>query len=103
MPPTEPDKTPKEDGPKIPFLQIGLLAAALLYAMNSGGGGDSTFSYTVSSFSQTTVTTIDDSGKPQYDTKRTSSFQTNIPGLAEKLAEQGSEPADLGLFPLLIR
>jgi len=47
------------------------------------------FSYSVSSYSLTTVRTGDDgSGVPKYETRTESSFKTNVPGLAERVAEQ---------------
>ena len=67
---------------------IALLLLKLLFA-----GDDtrtSSFSYTVSSYSETVVR-----NNEQVETKRSSSFKTNIPGLAERLAEEGKEPADM--------
>ena len=56
------------------------------------------FSYSVSSYSQTTVVT-NDGGSPKYETKTQSSFKTNIPGLAERLADEGRAAPTNGIFP----
>ena len=76
-----------------------VLAASSLFGL-AGQGGRS-FSYSVSSYSETRVLRDDGSGQPKYETKRESSFKTNVPGLAERLAQQGREPADAAgrLFP----
>ena len=42
----------------------------------------------------------DGSGKPKYETKRESSFKTNVPGLAERLAEEGKAPEEMLAVPL---
>ena len=70
-----------------------LLLKSLLFPAN-------TFTYSVSSYSQTTVVRDDGSGKPKYETKRESSFKTNVPGLAERLAEEGKAPEEMLAVPL---
>ena len=83
-------------------------AVALLLLLNFARGllfPPTSFSYSVSTYSETTILREDDgSGQPKYETKRESSFKTNIPGLAEKMASEGREPAVdrsalPGLFP----
>ena len=61
----------------------------------------SSFSYSVSSYSSTTIRTDDGTGEPRYETRSESSFRTNVPGLAERLAQEGKTPTPQPLlFPL---
>ena len=65
-----------------------MLLKALLFPTTSS------FSYSISSYSETTVRTDDGTGQPKYETKKQSSFSTNVPGLAERLATEGRTPED---------
>ena len=71
----------------------------LLAGSNALGAGS--MSYTVTSYSETTV--VRDAGgdgaPPTYETKTQSSFSTNVPGLAERVAEKGGAPPPGLLFP----
>ena len=72
-----------------------VLAVVILGSALFGGGSatrGTSFSYSVSSFSESRVQIDDGSGQPRFETRRQSSFSTNIPGLAERLAERGQEP-----------
>ena len=62
-----------------------LLLKSLLFPAN-------TFTYSVSSYSQTTVVRDDGGGKPKYETKRESSFKTNVPGLGRGWRRKGKRP-----------
>jgi hypothetical protein len=66
------------------------IALLLLKFLFAGDTGTTSFSYTVSSYSETIVR-----DNEQIETRRSSSFKTSIPGLAERLAEEGKEPADM--------
>ena len=74
------------------------LAASSLFGL---AGQPRSFSYTVSSYSETRMLRDDGTGEPKYETRRESSFSTNVPGLTERLAQQGRDPADAAgrLFP----
>ena len=55
-------------------------------------------SYSFTSYSETTIVRRDGGNEPSYETKRSSSFQSNVPGLAERMAER--ENAVGGAFVL---
>ena len=60
-----------------------------------------TYSYSVSSYSQTIVQTVDGAGQPKYETKEEQRFETNIPGLAERMVQRDQKDGTLrgGVFP----
>jgi len=64
---------------------VGLLVANI-FALRDGPAN--TFSYSMSSYSQTMVISDDDTGKPKLETRSKASFSTNVPGLAEQMAER---------------
>jgi len=89
--PPPPPEPPKSQGN--PSVLALLLLATLLAGRNALGGGDGSVVYSISSYSSTTVMRdVDGTGQPRYETQMQSSFSTNIPGLAEKVAERGGGP-----------
>lgn len=97
-----PEPTESEGSPTVLIL---LLLATLLAGRNALGGDEGSMVYSVSSYSSSTtiVRDADGTSEPRYETQTQSSFSTNVPGLAEKMAEKGGgAPADVVgslLFP----
>lgn len=79
---------------------VALLLCFLLKSLIFPGTPQTTFSYSVSSYSSTTVRRDDGTGQPKYETKTESSFRTNVPGLAERLAQEGKRPETVSVFEL---
>ena len=77
-----------------------MLLCFLLKGLIFPGTPQTTFSYSVSSYSSTTVRRDDGTGQPKYETKTESSFRTNVPGLAERLAQEGKRPETVSVFEL---
>ena len=95
-----PKQADARDGPPVGLLRTGVgLGLFLVLLRGLVGTAEISpeigyYSYSVSSFSETVVRIDDGSGEPKYETRRESSFKTNVPGLAERLAEQGVAPED---------
>ena len=96
-----PNKSPPEQQPedgKDVKQQLGKLAArgllllvlATISGMLFSPSAPTTFSYSIQSYSETSVRTTGEDGVPKYETKIQSSFKTNVPGLAERLAIEES-------------
>jgi hypothetical protein len=79
---------------------VALLLLFLLKSLIFPGTPQTTFRYSVSSYSSTTVRLDDSTGQPKYETKTESSFRTNVPGLAERLAQEGKRPEAISVFQL---
>ena len=92
--------TDNDDGSPLSSLALPGAALLALLLLKSLLFPANTFTYSVSSYSQTTVVRDDGSGKPKYETKREASFKTNVPGLAERLAEEGKAPEEMLAVPL---
>ena len=86
--PRQPPNAKDSGAPTARLLGTGV-ALLVLRGLLFGGGGDASFVYSVSTYSETTVAN-DGSDGPRYETKSQSFFSTNVPGLAERLAEQQS-------------
>ena len=86
----------EEESSPVPAALLPIAGVLLVLLMLKGllFPDPASFSYSVVSYSSTTVRTDDGSGSPKYETKTQSSFNTNIPGLAERLAEQGKKPEE---------
>ena len=89
--PRQPPNAKDSGTPTARLLGTGV-ALLVLRGLLFGGGGDASFVYSVSTYSETTVLRATDGRDgPRYETKSQSSFSTNVPGLAERLAEQQSK------------
>ena len=94
------DEQPENSSSPAPVGALGIILA--LFLLKGFLFPADSYQYTVSSFSTTTVRTDDGSGQPQYETRTESSFNTNIPGLAERVAEKGDgflKADDFRVFP----
>ena len=102
VPPSQASSSDDGDERSIPDTLLAVVPIAfLLLAVNSLGGMMSqprqSFSYSISTYSESVVRTDDGTGQPRFETRRDSSFSTNIPGLAERLAQENA--ANQRLFP----
>ena len=102
VPPSQASSSDDGDERNIPDTLLAVVPIAfLLLAANSLGGmmpqPQQSFSYSISTYSESVVRTDDGTGQPRFETRRDSSFSTNIPGLAERLAQENA--ANQRLFP----